>query len=405
MYMPEESIANQDTITACVFFRETDSINQDFINQIEEETTRIKNIQSRFHAVCRSISHEYQTPRVMVSILIVPNWEEGSSYQNPDYQYFKARTFAIIQEYFIGTSIVTHDFYADLSDSELLYLDGLNTGSNCLDIMKIKCIIANSNRKHLQLDSNTIIIDPLDLYVQTFESDIQSDALNAALYGKSMIMPHSKIIYTPPAPLSVLTQHLSLAYNREILNCNKQKNTASRLYNSVFLKATISSKISFEKGSYRGAARLLDMEVIPKYRITRDILTVTNKSWGNSKVPDSVRLRLPNKTIMGVDCNYKVIESLIKKYTKSPNTINPKGMLEPLLSISNQKLEMNILRKYLSTCTLKQQKTAIKLIPISNHGDRLAMHLYGMNIRELYESYSLEDISRKYLPAEDRPKI
>ena len=118
------------------------------------------------------------------------------------------------------------------------------------------------------------------------------------------------------------------------------------------------------------------------------------QSWGDHiQPPASLDLILTTKTIHGIQCSSKVIESLIKKYVTKTN---PTSARAQLISISNVDLEIGIIRDYLELCDRNEKKAVIERIPINKLGDDFAKRLSGdpsYTVRQLYTAYGLEDAS------------
>lgn len=394
MEAKDELHENQDKITICVYFKEADIADEGFEAKIRDEIEKIRNIHVRFCEVATSLGH--RPPDISVSVLVVPNWSGGFSYNHVQYPNNQDFVIQRMRNGFHGTNVAVSDFFEGSSEPEKNYLKDLGEGSNCLDMMKIKSIIFNADYRHLQLDSNTIITDYSDLYQQTFIADAQYDALNASLYGASKVMPHSKIVYTHPD--GRIGPALSARYAKEIPKTEdiERRNQPSKFYNSTFVTAAIDSGVAFATGHNRGTAKILDEDEkpIPEYRITRDTLPVTTQSWGDHiQPPASLDLILSTKTIHGIQCSSKVIESLIKKYVTKTN---PTSARAQLISISNVDLEIGIIRDYLELCDRNEKKAVIERIPINKLGDDFAKRLSGdpsYTVRQLYTAYGLEDTS------------
>lgn len=225
MEATEERTVNPDKITICVFFREADIATGEIHTKIAGEVANIRGIQGQFNAAATELG--LQPPEIFVSVLVVPDWDAGSSYapEKTGYQTNGAMVLGRIRDDFTETGIVVNDFYADLIPEEREYLNGLNEGSNCLDMMKIKSIISNADCRHLQLDSNTIITDYRGLYGATFDDNMQCDALNASFYGDHHVTPHSKIVYTHST--GVINPELQELYDKYLKNPGEKTNRSS----------------------------------------------------------------------------------------------------------------------------------------------------------------------------------
>lgn len=392
----EELVIHPDKITICIYFRERDITSGKVYENIPKEVANVRSIQEQFTTAAHATSRP--APEISVSVLVVPDWEQESSYEKPEYQANKARVLGYIRGGFTGTGIVVNDFSMGLSPEETEYLRELNTGSNCLDMMKIKSIVANRNCRHLQLDSNTIITDYSALYLQTFATGeqlnaLQCDALNASFYGETHVTPHSKIVYTHPH--GNLGSALSTTYQKAIRKTTR-KGEESTFYRDGFLNGTRKARLAMEGWPVAILTR-------PEYRITHNVLTVTSQSWSNEEaVPERLSLDLPTKNINGISCNSNVIESLVKKYV---NRTSPPAAHSALLAISNVSLEVDIVRQYINQCDLEHAQKVVQLISMDKLGNEFANRLFGCNAAELRTRYELEDLAssastqRRILPS------
>ncbi|PJD93035.1 MAG: hypothetical protein CK423_08100 [Legionella sp.] len=382
----EELVIHRDKITICIYFRERDITSGKAYENIPKEVANVRSIQEQFTTAARTTSTR-PAPEISVSVLVVPDWEQESSYEKPEYRDNKERVLGCIRDGFAETGVVVNDFSIGLSLEETEYLRDLNTGSNCLDMMKIKSIVANQNCRHLQLDSNTIITDYRALYLQTFSTGeqldvLQCDALNASFYGGTHVTPHSKIVYTHPH--GDLGPTLSTTYQKAIRK-TVRKGEEGTLYLDGFLNGTRKAGLAIEG---RRPSAILTR---PEYRITHNVLTVTSQSWSNEvAVPERLILDLPIKSIHGISCNSNVIESLVKKYV---NRTAPPGAHADLLAISNVPLEVDIVRQYINQCAPEHAQKVVQLISMDKLGNEFANLLFGCNAAELRARYELEDLA------------
>lgn len=380
----EELVIHPDKITICIYFRERDIASGKVYENISKEVANIRSIQEQFTTAARASTRP--APEISVSVLVVPDWDHESSYEKREYQDNKEGVLGYIRGGFTGTSIVVNDFSMGLSPEETEYLRELNTGSNCLDMIKIKSIDVNRKCRHLQLDSNTIITDYNALYRQTFATEeqldaLQCDALNASFYGGTHVTPHSKIVYTHPH--GDLGPALSATYQKAIKKTGR-KGQEGTFYLDGFVNGARAVHL-VENGK---PAAILTR---PEYRITHNVLTVTSQSWSNEgAVPGRLILDLPTKSIHGISCNSNVIESLVKKYV---NRTAPPGAHADLLAISNVPLEVDIVRQYINQCTPEHAQKVVQLISMDKLGNEFTKILFGCNAAELRARYELEDLA------------
>ena len=358
MESTEELVIHPDKITICIYFREGDITAGKIHENIAKEVANVRGIQEQFTAAARATSAR-PAPEISVSVLVVPDWEHESSYEKPEYQDNKEMVLGRIRDGFAETGIVVNDFSIGLS-------------RNC---------------RHLQLDSNTLITDYRALYLQTFATGeqldaLQCDALNASFYGGTHITPHSKIVYTHPH--GELGPALSTTYQKAIRK-TARKGEEGTLYLDGFLNGTRKAGLAMEG---RRPAAILTR---PEYRITHNVLTVTSQSWSNEgAVPGRLSLNLPTKNINGISCNSNVIESLVKKYV---NRTAPPSAHADLLAISNVPLEVDIVRQYINQCTPERARKIAELISTDKLGNEFANRLFECNATELRGRYELEDLA------------
>lgn len=377
----KELVIHPDKITICIYFRERDIAFGKVYENISKEVANVRSIQEQFTTAARATSTR-PAPEISVSVLVVPDWEQESSYEKLEYQAKKAEVLMRIQDSFALADIVVNDFSMGLSPDERAYLHELNTGSNCLDMIKIKSIVANLNCRHLQLDSNTIITNYSELYLQTFATEEQLDALNASFYGGIHVTPHSKIVYTHPQ--GKLGPALSAKYQKAIQKTDRKNNKEGAFYLDSFVEGARAVGL-VAKG--KPAAFLTS----PEYRITRNVLTVTSQSWSNEGVvPGRLSLDLPTKSIHGISCNSNVIESLVKKYI---DITDPPEAHKALLAISNVDLEVSIVRQYIEQCAPEHAQKVVQPISTYNHGNEFADLLFKCNAAKLRATYKLEDLA------------
>ena len=376
----EELVIHPDKITICIYFRERDIASGNVYKNILKEVANVLSIQKQFTTAARATSTR-PAPEISVSVLVVPDWKQESSYEKPEYQAKKVGVLGCIQAGFARAGIVVNDFSMGLSSEETEYLRELNTGSNCLDMIKIKSIVANLNCRHLQLDSNTIITDYSALYLQTFATGEQLDALNASFYGGIHVTPHSKIVYTHPQ--GDLGRALSATYQKAIKKTGRKMKEGT-FYLDGFLQGARAVHLVADRKPVAFLTR-------PEYRITRNVLTVTSQSWSNEGVvPGRLSLDLPTKSIHGISCNSNVIESLVKKYV---NITAPPRAHHDLLAISNVPLEVDIVRQYINQCAPEHAQKVVQPISMYKHANEFANLLFECNAAELRARYELEDLA------------
>jgi hypothetical protein len=109
-----------------------------------------------------------------VSLLLIPNWKKaGNSYDNIEYLKVEAEFMENARNQLSVTDVKVENFHGklpELTPPERNYMHGLSMSADNLDLMKNHVVLQNSDRQHLQLDSNTKVVDYAKLYQETFAS-------------------------------------------------------------------------------------------------------------------------------------------------------------------------------------------------------------------------------------------
>ena len=192
---------NDDRVTIGLYSLETDKgFNPAVLNEVG-------NISKIKHALTRvAIKNGREPPEIVVSILLIPNWKNGSGYNTQSYkdssgQFMFAMISALEASHLPDTRV--ENFYEVCGDIEKAYLEGLIAKGSNADMIKMHALIKpeNETRRHLQMDSNTQIHDYDGLYNITFGAADQGDrlvGLNASYYDNYYVSAHNKIVYTSP---------------------------------------------------------------------------------------------------------------------------------------------------------------------------------------------------------------
>lgn len=378
-----------DKITICLFSRETSA---GFDSRIFNEKDNLLKMYDQFSAA--AAAHDRAPPVFVISLLLIPDWDEGSSYKKLAYLAKKSRFMNEAGHLFSVRDFQIQDFYTGLFSNECEYLVNVSEGSNCIDLMKIKAVIENLEGRHLQLDSNLIITDFEALYRQTFsEAGPQCDAMNASFYGTTFVTPHSKIIYTHPTGRvgNALAQTYAIELQK---NDGDKKNRKSNFYLRVFVNALRTIRLAVDQHPPIPRALLQDSEGLaaPEYRITYSLLTVTTQSWGNGPAPDYVDLPLPEIRVGDIHCTANVIQSLVRKHVikKVPGEAHAQ-----LLAISNVDFEFSLIREYYARCNPEEQHCIASLLPSTPLGKHFCRAVFSMELAELWLMHGIQDISQR----------
>lgn len=342
-----------------------------------------------------------EPPDVTVSILLIPNWKKSSAgYDNPEYLALKRKLFSEAREVFSDMEV--QDFYIEshLSNEEKQYLHKLQALGSHADIIKNRAIINNRHVRHLQMDSNTKILNWKGLYQQTFLADPQCDALNASYYDHHYVSAHNKIVYCAPGGFiaeALEKEHISYCSDHcdDYADKIPQKNS---IYSRVF--AVAMNKIGLTRRSISPPDDWVFYPAImerEEYRITPHVVTAVNMSWSANLGPEPVMLKelkaLPPISVGDASCDYACVSYLIKKYTgdlwqqklEQAPTYNPRA---ELLALSVEGVDKAIIAQFYNQVVKERPHLASMLassIPETTEGDALAQALFHCNARELHE--------------------
>ncbi len=399
-------------------------------------------------------------PEIVVSVLLVPDWENNNSYADPIYQIAKNNFMRTLRERLDSsnlTGIVLEDFYVDaLSEpeyaSEKSYLVGLKARNRNSDMIKTHSIIAlcNNNRRHLQMDSNTKVHDYCGLYNTTFGAASVANntvLLNASRYKMHFICASNKVVYTAPGSLFVSRlREIYLAYceahkNDHQFSQTKVKREKHSIYYNAFEVAlselglvkpiTVIDDETSEKKK-RIYPALLER---PEYILSAFIVTAVNLLL---KDPDQVPKhhneklkRFPSVIVGDASCDFASFIIAVKRHTenlwihkyagkydefKEDQRINNTEKLfddiqtrAQLFAISNTTVDKAIITRFYAAACNYVTKTSISeddfetikvlatIIPDNPLGNQLTLELFGCAVRELHES-PLRGSSQREIP-------
>src|SRR3990167_8238933 len=184
-------------------------------------------------------------PELVISVHLIPNWERaGNSYQDSRYQLLK-NVFIEQAQKALGFLVRVESFYdeAQLTQSEKTFMEHLEAKGANLDIQKFRAVINNKDRRHLQLDSNTIVYDYDVLYQETFGREQQKDAFTAAFFASYYISFNSKIIYTTPESPNPFPEKLEQEYlkffQEHTANDTIKSAQTNSIYDEPYLRAAV----------------------------------------------------------------------------------------------------------------------------------------------------------------------
>ncbi len=332
-----------------------------------------------------------QPPQIVISILIIPDWEKGYHYGHDDYIIAMRKFFDDLNRHFTENfkfekdeDVRVENFYTDanLVDVEKGYLEGLIAKGSNADMIKNHAIIRDDNikRRHLQMDSNTKIFDFELLYNETFNNPLQQDALNACYYDRQnqYVSAHNKIVYsavyTPVQSQFAFTlKNVHINYCRLHKDDHKDLNNPAKVAekkekNSIYSKdfvVALEQRGLAQKKTLRAetdSPQVVYLAVMdkPEYRLTKCVATAVNMSWstGNTQgdadaiATQSALKQLPSVQIKDALCDYVCFANAVLKYTDElanhgEDAYDDTLAHSQLLAISNQTLEREMIRKFL----------------------------------------------------------
>jgi hypothetical protein len=416
----------RDRITISAYSVETEKTkenpgyDQGFLNQF----SNIKKI--RDGLVSAAIQAKQETPEVIVSVLLIPDWDrENNSYQDQLYLEKKAAFLIAAKSKFESIrGVRVEDFYLEcvMVPYARAYMHQLKAKGSNADMIKTCAIIGNAEyRRHLQIDSNTIVPSFKELYDKTFNAQEQKDGINASYYDDKYISAHNKMVYTTPngdiARKSQLYIHLwqwcKDHMNDDNVNQDKKPKKNS-IYARVFTKAL--RQIGYvgehtivpNRTLYPDKTLDPDRTIYPAtlsgrvYWLTHCMTTALNMSWNDDRDKTFDHLKKLPPISMGQDglFDFQSFFNVIKKHTgdlsihsialglKDPSKKGDASR-ERLLRLSNSDLELQSTKKFLINVmqySSEDGHNLLKFFKNTRHGNDLTKCLFGCSVKELPET-------------------
>jgi hypothetical protein len=404
---------------------------QDFPGALTAAMGEVKNIALiKSKLTLAAIKYGREPPEIVVSVLLIPKWGEGSHFEDPTYKQLKAHYLRQLNVFLKDNhelreekDIRIEDFYskASLDPAEKAYLHFLEARGSNADMIKVHAIICDENRKrrHLQMDSNTKIFDFDLLYRETFGRNQQSDALNASYYDKlnQYVSAHNKIVYTTiyttaESPLSADLRDIHIEYCK--LHAKDDENEETKIEklqkNSIYSKDFV---VALEKRGLTSKKTLYPQHAPPQviyfavltnkeaYRITRCVATAVNMSWASDDNALAIALKeaekdlkqLPAIKVGDAECDYNCFANATLKHAGSllnhgEGSYDDSEAHEQLLEISSP-LEKKMIRDFIDKVRAENphllKAVMNTLIMHGDRGEKLFAEIFECNPRE-YES-------------------
>ena len=315
---------------------------------IDGQIDNIKAMKVSFDTAAREVQRS--PPKIILSALMIPQWKNGESYESAEYQEVKNEYLAYLREKCEEAGIIVEDFYKDVAThDEKKYLMHLEALGSTADLIKNRAIIKNQGNRHLQIDTNTIMVDKKAFYTATIGAERQQDGMNASYYDTSglYVSPHNKVVYT--CENSEFASNLAKQHDRYVAESkdrlDRKTPGSNQIYSVCFTKACMDTGLaSYDRKYYAYWNQLWGCYPVniehPTFQMTQHIITAINMSWsqGDGKVDycaalKSIKVPVTSTGDETSTLDFPSFSYLIKKYT------NPKLSEESrskLLAISDQ---------------------------------------------------------------------
>ncbi|MDR3490615.1 MAG: hypothetical protein P4M12_01065 [Gammaproteobacteria bacterium] len=295
-------------------------------------------------------------------------------------------------------------------------------GSNA-DLIKTVALINNMKRRHLQIDSNTLVHSFKDLYNNTFNAAEQRDGVNASYYDPMYVTAHNKMVYTTPTGglaqsgdlLNLLQSWCEAHRNDDNENGDKRPDKNS-IYSKVFTRSLCSAGYveKFECFFDGNQERIIYPATLSDqvYWLTDYMSTALNMSWCADEItlPEEIKNLPPSDLGDDGKFNYQCLTNVVKKYTGdlslhsqalrlSDPTVFGERSRARLLHVSNIKLEIKAARDFCRKAMHHSPHLAekiVELFPDIPHGDELSRLLFNRTVKELrIKAYSIAAYSAR----------
>lgn len=342
-----------------------------------------------------------QPPEIELSVLLIPDWKrEHNAYDDETYLEVKESFMKEVHATY-GDIVNVHDFYNDtpLTPAERRYLHGMGIPGegglgSCADMIKTHSIYENRDRRHLNIDSNTKIVDFEAFYNDTFGAEAQRDLVNASYYDPDYVSVHNKIVYThPEGPLARELGEQLKAYCEE-----HHDDAADKLKNSVYSKAFtaattglgLSTKVQVGPTRYVHRANLEH----PAFGLTRHVVTAINMSWnpsGSGASLDHLK-KIPPLEVGHTKIDFQAFQYIVKKNTNPMwheeigLTEAHKTVRESLLERSNIPADDEFARQFYDhTCKNDPGKVVdlVNMIPNTEDGEQFCKRVFNCSLLQL----------------------
>lgn len=366
----QQGVTEPDQVTISLFsVQNVKGGVSNFNEQLFGQKANIRNIALKLAAQARKKGET--PPFIKISLLLIPDWNiPDNGYANPTYMNTKDQFFAKAEAVFSDLKrelaqeailFEIEDFYEQggLTEDEKAFMHYLKANGSNADIIKTRALLNNPDRKHLQIDSNTIIKDFEAFYQHTFglPADEQHDGFNANQYAPAHISANNKVVYIcSQSKMLALLNEIYLEYMRNNTNNQEAKRKESNeIYERVFAPALERAGLVYYNADI-GKHKVFYPPVLSKeeYAITRDVVTAINMSWAADRpIPLEVQIlkQLAPLPYKDAAYDYASFAYIIKKYCGwvpfcTRGNEDPGQYYENFLKISDVETDLKILKEF-----------------------------------------------------------
>lgn len=384
------------------------------------ETKNIAKIYSRLAEEAKKNNKE--PPLCEVITLLIPNWEKkDNDFNHPEYIEKKKKYLEELQTALKDVPVEVIDFInPEVIDAyELEYLNGLTNYGIIADLMKNKEILRHSHEPHIQMDTNTDILDFEKFYHATIGQDpaYYRDALDVTAYNRFFLTVTNKVgFFAPEGSVgnggTHFTHYLREAREafffsqspEELLESKKRNAIYEEIFTAALEKAGYVKRV---KPQHKlGAidqfhANVTDASKLPFFGITPEVAVVARQTWLNkdgsaSKGSGVERLKSLPPLKYGDSLLISThISFIIRRHTGNV-ALTLKEDHKSFLKLVDTKRDIEILVQYYKAIKNKHPAyylDILRVIPNIEEGKRL---LVAMGDEYLSDREKLDEVDRIY---------
>lgn len=335
--IPIDRTAERGIVTFQLYSKET----EDGYNA-KAALSEIENIKKIYARLAEeAIKTNRKPPLFELITVLIPHWDkEGNDFQHPDYLEKKKEYIANLESALMEVPVKVVDFTTPgiAEPDELEYIKGLKNYGIMADLMKNNAVIRHSNKPHIQMDTNTDILDFEKFYHDTIGQDVSNyrDALDVTCYNRYFLTVTNKVgFFAPESAVMSSDRHFVMhlkkarkdffSQNSDGLLASKSRNAA---YEEIFTVALErAGYVKRVKATHRldaidqFHANVTEEGTLPFFGITPDVAVVCRQTWQNkmgkeSKGSGTERLEsIPSLKYGDAKITSTHISFIIKRYT------------------------------------------------------------------------------------------